>query len=249
MEGATRDAFLGGQLQIWQPEAGYRAATDPVFLAASLPLKRGERVLDLGCGVGVAALSALARVPGARACGVECQALYAALARRNAQENNLALEIWEGDLRALPEALKAAPFDHVMLNPPFYPQDAATGPRDAGRDIAHREGAADLGVFLDVALRRVAVGGTVSVIHRAERLGDLLALLAGRAGDVEIKPLAPRAGRPAGRVILRARKGRKGPLVLHAPLVIHEGAAHSGDGESYSQAASGILRCGKMLDF
>ena len=52
----TRDAFLGGRLYLWQPRTGYRAGVDPVLLAASVPARRGESVLDLGCGVGTAAL-------------------------------------------------------------------------------------------------------------------------------------------------------------------------------------------------
>ncbi len=103
----TRDAFLGGLVQAWQPRLGYRAATDPVFLAASVPARAGERVLELGCGVGVAALCLQARVPGLHLTGVELQAAYADLARRNAQANGAVMDVVQADLTGLPPDLRA----------------------------------------------------------------------------------------------------------------------------------------------
>lgn len=60
----SHDQFLGGRLMVAQPKTGYRAGVDPVLLAASVPAVRGESVLELGCGVGVASLCLAARVPG-----------------------------------------------------------------------------------------------------------------------------------------------------------------------------------------
>ena len=50
------DAFLGGRLRIWQPRAGYRAGIDPVMLAAAVPARPRQSVLELGCGAGTASL-------------------------------------------------------------------------------------------------------------------------------------------------------------------------------------------------
>jgi tRNA1(Val) A37 N6-methylase TrmN6 len=55
-EEITTDGFLGGRLTIAQPVAGYRAAADPVLLAAAVQARPGQAVLDLGCGAGVASL-------------------------------------------------------------------------------------------------------------------------------------------------------------------------------------------------
>lgn len=242
----SRDAFLGGQVLIRQPRAGYRAATDPVFLAAAVPARAGQTVLDLGCGAGTAVLCLGARVPGLRLFGVEVQPAYAALARRNGADNGLALEVFEGDIAALPPPLRARSFDHVIANPPYF-SPAAPGAQDDGRDRAQREHT-PLALWLDIALRRCRDGGVVSLIHLAERLPDLLAGLAGRAA-VTVLPLAARAGRKAQRVIVRARKGRRDPFVLLAPLVVHEGPVHPGDGAHFTQVVSAVMRDGAALPF
>lgn len=244
--GLTCDALLGGRLRLWQPRAGYRAATDPILLAAAVPARAGEAVLELGCGAGAALLALGLRVPGLNLTGVELQPEYADLARRNAAGNGLAATIHQADLTALPPELRR-PFDRVLMNPPFF-DPAAPGALDAGRDTAQRE-ATPLAAWLEAGLRRLAPGGWLTVIHRAERLPGILAALAGPAGDFAVRPLAPRAGRPAGRVIVQARKGARGPFRLLAPLVLHDGPAHPGDRDHFTAEARAILRDGAPLDW
>ena len=98
----TEDGFLGGRLSLLQPARGYRAGVDPVFLAAATPARPGQSVLDLGCGVGTAALCLGARVPDLSLAGLERQPDYAALARENATRNGIPLTVIEGDLPARP---------------------------------------------------------------------------------------------------------------------------------------------------
>ncbi len=242
----TRDAFLDGRIHLWQPGRGYRAAIDPVLLAAFVPAQAGNRVLELGCGPGAAALCLAARVPGLDLHGLELQPGYADLARRNAAENALALTVHDGDLRRPPPALRHPGFDHVLLNPPFHPA-ASPAAADAGRDAAHREGEAGLTDWIDAGLRRLVPGGRLVLVHLAPRLGDILGALQGRAAAIEILPVAPRAGQPASRILLRARKGRAAPLTLWPPLTLHAGRAHEGDRESYTSEAQQVLRGGAGL--
>ena len=230
-----------------QPRQGYRAATDPVLMAAALPVPAGAVVLDLGCGVGSAALCLGARVPGVVLHGLEIQSEYAVLARENAALNGVDLTVHQGDVAAMPGALKALVFDAVMLNPPWYPGGETPSP-DPGRDRARRT---DLGMapWLGAALARTRPGGLVVIIQRAERLAEILAALDGPAGAIEVLPLAARAGRDAKRVIVRARKGSRGPMRLAAPLVLHDGATHDRDGDDFSARAAAILRDGAALVF
>ncbi len=244
--GLTRDGFLGGRLSVLQPRSGYRAATDPVLLAAATPARPGQSVLELGCGVGVASLCLLARLPDLRVTGLERQPDYADLARRNAAENNLALTVIDGDLARPTAALRALSFDHVILNPPYFREGHGTPARDPGREAAFRE-ETPLAVWIDAGLRRLSPGGRITIIHLAERLGDLLAALDGRAGSAAVLPVAPRTGRPASRVIVSARKGGKAPLRLMAPLILHQGDAHVADGDDHTDLARSILRAGAAI--
>jgi tRNA1(Val) A37 N6-methylase TrmN6 len=235
------DDFLDGRLRLWQPRRGYRAATDPVLLAAFVPARAGQRVLDLGCGAGTAALCLGRRVEGLELHGLELQPAYAELARRNATENGIALTVHEGDLRKPPAALRALNFDHVLTNPPFHAADV-TPAEDPGRDTAHREAIAGIQDWVAAGLRRLVPGGRLALIQRSARLAEVLAVLHGRAGEVQVLPIASRARRPAGRILLRARKASASPLLLLPPLTIHEGSAHLGDGDDYTGEARAILR-------
>jgi len=237
------DAFLDGRLRLLQPETGVRSGSDAVLLAAAVPAKAGESALELGCGAGAAILCLAARVPGLAACGLELQPGLAVLARDNAARNGLALDVVEGDVATPPPALKRRLFDHVLLNPPFFEPARSSAAPEAGRRLGRTEGAGGLELWLACALRRCRPGGSVTVIHRAGRLPELLAGLAAGAGALAVCPLWPAAGRPSKGVIVRGVKSAGGPLVLAPGLVLHEA-----DGR-YTRAAEAVLRDGGPLAF
>lgn len=168
----TYDAFLGGRLHLWQPRDGYRAGVDPVLLAASVPAKAGQSVLDLGCGVGAAALCLGARVPGLELVGVERQAEYAALAVRNG------LHAHTADLADMPADLRDRSFDHVLANPPYFDRAAGHAAEDSGRE-AGRGAETPVAAWIDAAARRLHHKGYLHMIHRVERVPDLLTAAAG----------------------------------------------------------------------
>ena len=233
------DAFLTGRLRLWQPIKGYRAATDPVLLAAACPALAGQSVLDLGCGAGAAALCLSVRVPGLRLSGLELQPAYADLARRNATRNGVDLAVHEGNLSAMPAALRTG-FDHVIANPPYYPRDGSPSPIVA-RDTALRV-QTPLADWVAAAARRLVPGGCLTLIFATAGLPEVLVALPPRLGSATVLPLAPRIGKPALRLILRARKGGRAGFRLLSPLVLHDGPAHDGDRESYTAPARAVLR-------
>ena len=240
-EELTTDAFLGGRLALRQPRAGYRAGVDPVLLAAAVPARAGEAVLELGCGAGVAALCLGRRVPGVGLVGIEVQADYAALARENAALNGIEMEVVEGDLARMPASLRARSFDHVIANPPYFRRETGTRAADTGREAALGE-ATPLAAWIEAGLRRLRPGGRFTLIQRAERLADLIAAFAGRRAALSVRPLAPRQGREATLVLLAAVKGGRAPFRLLAPMILHEGPAHLRDGEDYAAPVRAVLR-------
>ncbi|MBQ0809376.1 methyltransferase [Roseovarius sp.] len=242
------DAFLGGRLRIAQPKTGYRAGVDPVLLAASVPTRAGQTLLDLGCGSGIAALCVMARVPGVMAAGLEVQPAYATLARRNSATNGLALDVTEGDIADMPATLRARQFDHVIANPPYFDRLHSTAAEDAGRERAMGE-ALPLADWVRAAARRTLSGGTVTFIQRAERLPDLLTPMAAHLGSIEVLPLIPRRGRAARLILVRGRKGGRAAPRLHDGWLLHAGENHGQDGEDYTAATSDVLRNAAALPF
>ncbi|MEP6017366.1 MAG: methyltransferase [Paracoccaceae bacterium] len=238
----SHDAFLGGKLHVLQPKKGYRAGVDPVLLAASVPGKPGETVLDLGCGVGTAALCLGARVPDMELVGVERDPFYADLAQQNGLPCHVA------DLTKLPMEVRQHRFDHVLANPPYFDRRAGIASENAQREGALGE-ETPLSVWIEVASKRLKPRGFLHLIHRAQRLPDILSSVCELLGSVEILPLVPRSGRETELVILRARKEGRAKFRLHSPLVMHVGQSHEGDGDDYTESVSRALRFGDPLNW
>lgn len=242
------NGFLSGRVQVWQPVRGYRAGVDPVFLAASIPARAGQRVLELGCGVGVASLCLAARVPGLALTGLEIQPEYADLARRNAQENKADMTVVTGDLRDLPAALRQQQFDHVIANPPYFLREAGTEAADPGRDVA-LGGNTPLAIWVAVAARRCAPRGFVTFIQRVERVPELLAAMQDHLGSLEMLPLIPREGRPPQLVLIRGRRGGRAAFRMLPGLLVHVADSHRDGGEDYTPLMRAIQRDGAALPF
>ncbi len=242
----TLDKFLGGRIVLEQPASGYRAGSDAVMLAAACPAQPGARVLDLGCGVGAAMFCLAARVAGAVLTGVELQPDYAALARANALRNGLEAEVIEADLSALPPDLRQRSFDHVIANPPYFDARAGTQASDAGRAIAFG-GDTPLAAWVDAAIKRLAIGGSLTIIQRADRLPDLMQALDARIGAVHLLPLQAHPGRAPDRILLHGRKGRKAPFRLLAPLIIHENSPGSAKNAPFRPEIDAVQRLGRAL--
>jgi tRNA1(Val) A37 N6-methylase TrmN6 len=247
----TCDGFLDGRIKVCQPRKGPRTAIDALFLASAIPAQqgRGQRVLEAGTGSGVAALALAARIAHAHVTAVEIQPGLCDLARRNAELNAMAerIEVFEADVTAGAGAMRAAgldaeSFDHAAANPPYLDARTSRLSPDATIARAHALGDGELEGWIGFLFRMVRPKGTVTVIHRADALPELLALFGARSGGMIVFPLFPRENEPANRIIVQARKGSRAPLVLKRGLVIH-----AADG-SYTREADAILRSAEALD-
>jgi tRNA1(Val) A37 N6-methylase TrmN6 len=240
----TDDHLLGGRIRLRQPAIGYRVAIDPVFLAAAVPAEPHQLVLDVGCGAGAAMLCLAARVPHSRVVGLEMQRDLVRLAGDNVILNRLEARasVMIGDLLHPPPRLSPGAFDHVMANPPYNERGHTTPAAAAGKSAATVEGDAGLGDWVRFSLAMVRPNGTVTFIHRADRIDALIGHIAGRAGEVVVFPLWPGEGRPASRILVRIRKHVAAPARLSSGLVLHEA-----DGR-LTTAADSVLREGRGLN-
>ena len=234
----TRDALLGGRVSVLQPRVGYRAGLDAALLAAAIEAQAGERLLEAGCGAGAALLQAAWRSPGARLVGVERDGAALALARRSIEENGMAerVEALGFDVTQPFAGLRRARFDAVFANPPFFDDPASLrGPHPSRRGAYLAEGG--LEAWVGFLLQAATDGGAITVIHRADRLADLLAALGAGAGSFRIRPIQPFAERPAKRVLVQARRSGRAPLALLPALVLHDGS-----GAKHTVGVEAILR-------
>jgi tRNA1(Val) A37 N6-methylase TrmN6 len=240
----TEDALLGGRVRLLQPAKGYRIAVDAVLLAAAVEAGSGDRVLDLGAGVGAVGLCLAARVPGCTVTGVELQPALAELARRNARLNGLddRLDFLLHDLAEPLPTLEA--FDHVVSNPPYLAAAVADPSPNASKALATVESSAGLQRWLTVAIGAAKPAGTVLLIHRTDRLEEIVRGFAALGfGDLAIKRLSTRQLAAAPRALVRARRADRFHRREAAPLVLHRPEG------GYTDEAEAILRGAAPLAF
>jgi FkbM family methyltransferase len=240
--GTTENALLGGRLRVNQPARGYRIAIDPLFLAAAAPVGPGDTVLDVGSGVGTVALCLAARVREASILGVERDPVLVALARENAALNDLTNVRFAVAAIGRSAAVPGNAFDHVVANPPYLESGKVNPSPFLEKRTADIE-EEDLSTWMDFCFSRLKPRGILTVIHRADRIDSLIALLKGKGGEIVIFPLWPKAGAPARRVIVRCRKGAKSPARLLPGLILHQSA------EKFTPEAEAVLREGVALSF
>lgn len=238
MDAVTEDRLLGGRVRLRQPARGYRAGLDAALLAAACDAAPGQRVLEAGCGAGGALLAAAARRTEASFTGVERDTEALALARENTALNALEsrVSLIEGDVGQPFARLGLSPFDAVIANPPFFDDPGALR-APAQEKTAAWMADGGLAAWTPFLTKSVREGGTITLIHRADRLADLLDLLSAKAGSFQVRPIHPFADEPAKRVLIRAVKTGKAPLRLLPPLVLHERG-----GAKHAAAAEAILR-------
>ncbi len=174
---------------------------------------------------------------------MERDAVAAGLGVGNAALNGVAdrAEVLVGDVAAGFAALERTAFDWAISNPPFFDDETALrapSPGKRGAWIADD----GLAAWTEFLVRGLRDGGKVVVIHRADRLADLLALLGERCGSLAIRPVQPFADQPAKRVLVLGVRGGRAPLRLLPALVLHDrnGAKHTVETEAILRGEAGL---------
>jgi tRNA1(Val) A37 N6-methylase TrmN6 len=236
----TAGHLLGGRVVYRQFEGGFRSGIEPVLLAASIPARSGDRVLEAGTGAGAALLCLSLRVPGVRATGVEIDEATARLAAANARANGFSgVDIVSGCIETTSFEHR---FDHAIANPPYHAASGTPSPV-APREAAKRGSVALINVWIERLSEALRDHGTLTLVVPAMTIPACLAAMAARGCPCTVVfPLWPKAGRKAKLVLLRGVKNTGRPTQLAAGLLLH-----NTDG-SFTQAAEAVLRNGSPLD-
>jgi tRNA1(Val) A37 N6-methylase TrmN6 len=226
----TEDAFLGGKLHLRQPKSGHRAGHDAMLLAAATPARSGDRVVDLGAGVGAAGLAVAKRVTGIKLVLVEIDAKLLDLARGNAIANAVAADLIELDVTSAASAFAAAGLspdsvDLVLMNPPFNDSARHRASPDKAREMAHVATATTLEGWILAGRRILKSGGILTMIWRADGIAEVLASLDRGFGSLAILPVHADVTSPAIRVLVRAVKGGKAPTRIEPALILNDESA------------------------
>jgi tRNA1Val (adenine37-N6)-methyltransferase len=241
----TGGTLLGGAVHYAQPRDGYRTGIEPVFLAAAVPARAGDRVLEGGTGAGAGLLCLAHRVPGITGLGVEIEPAMARIAAANVVANAAAhLEIVTGDVctlaTAAPVSGHAGAFDHAFANPPWH-DAAGTRPDGALEQRAKHAVAGHGGRWITTLAACLRPRGTLTLILPPRAVPESLdALRKAGCGSAVLFPLWPKTGREPRIALIQAVKGGRADFRLLPGLILHGEAG-------YTEAAEGVLRRGEGL--
>lgn len=214
---------LWNGVTLLQPSDQFRLGTDSVVLGAFARFPKGAAVADLGCGGGAVALMLLANDPTLHVTGIELQPQAAELARENARRSGLHFTALEGDLRQIEALLPAGSMDCAISNPPYFPvgsgQTAAASPLAQARS----EETCSLPQLVHAAAWLLRYGGRFCLVHRPERLADLIWELRNQKLEPKrIRFVRHRQDSPVNLVLLEARKGGKSGLQYEPDLILFD---------------------------
>ena len=239
----TDDAFLGGRINLLQPQSGFRSGLDAVMLAAAVPAKPRQTICDLGAGVGAAGLCLATRIADLQVTAIEIEPQLVELSRENHSRNNIAgaFEAIQADILARPRSVPRQYFHHVLTNPPFYDSARGTVAPQQPKALAKAVNAEDLMTWLKFARSIVRPKGTVTAILPPAQMPLALSSMSRDGLGAIIIPLWPKQGDAAKRVIIHVRTDSRAPLQLQGGIVLHEA-----DGRPTLRAEE-ILRGGGAL--
>jgi len=233
----TLDTMFQGKLQVIQKKRGYRFSLDAVILARWARVSPGARVLDLGTGCGIIALTVAAATEAKEIVSVELQEELADIALRNVRLNGFSevITIRKEDIKNLPSFYPSGAFDCIITNPPFRELETGRLNPNEQKTLARHEIALSLKQLLEVAFTLLKARGSLFLIYPARRLVDLLYEM--RRCKLEPKTVQcvhSRNNEPASMVLVEGV--REGGVELHVkePLVIYD------DESNYTEAVQHI---------
>ncbi len=227
---------LWGGLHMRWSEEQFRLSTDSMVLADFCRIAPQSAVCDLGCGCGSLSLLLCGKYPLARVTGVELQPQAAALAEENAAQDGLdgRFTVIRGDLREHRTLLAHSGYDAVVSNPPYYPVGSGKCADSPALAAARTELTCTLGELCACAAWLLKSGGRFFLVHKPERLADLMvSLRESRLEPKRIRLVRHRAGGPVGLVLVEARLDGRPGLAFEPDLSLFD--EHGAESEDYQR--------------
>lgn len=221
----TSDTLFSGKIRVLQERNGYRFSLDAILLAGFVWLKRRDRVIDLGTGVGIIPLILGKRGEDAeQIVGVEIQQKLAALAQRNVFINGLEdlITIHKGDIKELHDIFPPSSFDVLVTNPPYYRVSSGRINPYSQKAIARHEITCTIDDVVQTTCYLLKEGGRIFVIFPAARTITLFDSL--RRASLEpkrIRWIYSRKGEKAKFILAEAHKGGGEGVEVLPPFFVY----------------------------
>ena len=220
-----RFELLSNGMKILQQNGAFRMSTDSILLADFCTPLRGKHAADLGCGGGTLGILLCAANPDLHVTGVEIQEKACEIARRNIEINSLEarFSVIRADLRALEGVLDAGYFDAVVSNPPYFPAGSGMEPPDEAEAVARTERMCPFDALCASAARLLRHGGSFCLVHRPERLPELLSTLRSRHLEPKrLRLVRHHADAKVSLILLEARSGGSVGLDILPDLILND---------------------------
>lgn len=224
--GERLDDLHRNNYKIIQSPQFFSFGLDAVLLSAFAKIGKREKCLDLCCGNGIVPILLAARFPDADStfCGIEIQKELADMAARSVALNGLEnrISIVHGDIKDGEKIFGHGVFDVITANPPYIELGGGLENISEEKNLARHELACTLEDVCQSASRLLRFGGQFYMVHRPNRLADIVSAL--RKFGLEPKLLRfiqPAAGREPNTLLIMAAKGGKAFLRVEAPLIVY----------------------------
>ena len=216
---------LQNSFYIIQSPDDFCFGTDAVLLSDFARIRKGDRVLDLGCGSGILPILLAAKTEGSEFIGLEIREKSAALAVRSIAFNHLEdrIRIVTGDIKNAAEIFGEGSFRAVVSNPPYMRAGHGLAGRDEAKTIARHEVLCTIDDIAAQSAKLLVSGGRLFLVHRPERLAEILCTLC--AHHLEPKRLRfvhPLADREPNLVLIEALKGGRRGMRVEKPLILQD---------------------------
>ena len=205
--------YLPNGLTLNLPQGTFPLSTDSMLLAHFATLPRNAKVLDLGAGAGTLGLLLCAKDPGCQVTGIEITESGHQAALENIARNDLAARLTSicTDVRRVPSEFAPGSFHCCISNPPYF----SGGPASQATPLARREDCCPPEDLLKSAAWALRYGGDFYLVHKPERLAQLIACAAPHKLEAKrLTLIRHKDGGPITLILLQFRKGGKPGLIM-----------------------------------